>query len=247
MFESSVIVTGGRSPIALAIAEKLSARSKVILLTRNSKDPFLRDYPFNQNVVVTEFDMLEDSFIDHFQELVHEHDVSKLCFAHKLNSSSYSKVERLLGEVVRTTELIEELVRIKKEEVEKKVVLLTSPASILVVGDQDCFYHVNKASLSAIVRYFAVTYGSQNLAINALAPGSFVTKERSKQFYLNNPNLYQQIISTIPSRKFTTPSDISVYVDFLIHSAPITLNGTELVMDSGLTLIEQSKFARKDS
>jgi NAD(P)-dependent dehydrogenase (short-subunit alcohol dehydrogenase family) len=191
--------------------------------------------------------MLQDSFVDRFRGLVHEHDVSKLCFAHKLNSSNNSKVERLLGEVVRTTELIEELVRTKKEDVEKRVVLLTSPASNLVVNDQDCFYHINKASLSAIVRFFAVTYGPQNLAINALAPGSFVAKERSKQFYLNNPKLYQQIISTIPSRKFTMPSEISVYVDFLIHSAPITLNGTELVMDSGLTLIEQSKFARKDS
>jgi len=244
MSEHGVIITGGRSPIALSIAERLSMTSKVILLTRDI-DTFPPQYHKSfTNLLIRELNLLDDSCVPKFNDLIDEYCVDMLCFAHRLSPLAFSSHDRYVGEVLRVYELVDELVK-KKVNNEKRVVILTSPASHSVVDDQDFFYHVNKSSLSALVRYFAVKYGSKNLAINSVAPGSFVSKERSRKFYLDNPDIFANIIETLPSRKFTLPDDVATYVEFLLKVAPMTINGTELVIDSGLTLIEQSTFARK--
>lgn len=245
MSNQSVIVTGGRSPIALSIARRLSLHSKVILLTRDTSNFPSNSFVSNEQLLLSEFNLIDDLCIPKFNNLLKEYNVTKLCFAHRLSPLVFSPHERFLGEVLRVNELILEFINNRVND-EKRVVVLTSPASNSVVEDQDYIYHANKSALSALVRYFAVKHGSMNLAINAVAPGSFVSKERSKKFYLDNPSLFENIINTIPSGKFTSPSDVSTYVEFLLEFAPITINGTELVIDSGLTLIEQSTLARKN-
>lgn len=244
MSNQSVIVTGGRSPIALSIARRLSLHSNVILLTRDVGTFPPNSLVSNEQLLISELNLVDDLCIPKFNKLVKEYNVTKLCFAHRLSTSFFSPYERFLGEVLRVNEMILEFVKNRVND-EKRVVVLTSPASNCVVDDQDYIYHANKSALSALVRYFAVKYGSMNLAINAVAPGSFVSKERSKQFYLDNPSLFENIIKTIPSGKFTSPDDVSTYVEFLLEFAPMTINGTELILDSGLTLIEQSTLARK--
>jgi len=242
--DNSVIVTGGRSPIALSIAERLSLQYKVILLTRDieSFPPGFND--LNKNIMLSELNLLDDSCIPKFSNLVNEHNATMLCFAHRLPTLDFSPQERFIAEVIRVNDLIIELVN-NRVNYEKRVVVLTSPASNSVLEDQDYFYHAIKSSLSSLVRYFAVKYGSKSLAINAVAPGSFVSKERSKKFYLDNQTLFESILNTIPTKKFTSPADISSYIEFLLKYAPMTINGTELVIDSGLTLIEQSTLVRK--
>jgi len=244
MNDHSILITGGRSPIAISIAQKMSLHSKVILLTRNIAT-FPLEYLNNGNILIREIDLLDPLCIIKVSKLIDELKIHSLCFSHRLENSTLSPQERFQGEVQRVYEIIVELIK-QKELEEKRIIILTSPASSSVVEDQDFFYHSNRSSLSSLVRYIAVKFGFANLAINAIAPGSFVKKERSNQFYADNPELFRRIVNTIPSRKFTSPDDVSIFVKFLMTEAPLTLNGTELIIDSGLTLIEQSSFPRKN-
>lgn len=244
--ENCTLVTGGRSPIAVDIAKRVSLNSKVLLLTRDASHKDLSHLHSNKNIVIQEANLLQSSFVSEFELILRKFNVANLCFAHRLSSIEYSSTQRFLGEVTRPAELIESLNSIQRG-IQKRVVILTSPASQYVIDDQDLTYHINKSSLSTLVKFFAVNFATNNFVINAVAPGSFVTKERSKEYYEEHQLLYQGIISSIPSRKFTSPKDISDFVEFLIHKAPMTLNGTEIVIDSGLTLIEQSTFARRMS
>lgn len=244
MSSHSIMITGGRSPIALSIAKRLAKHSRIVLLTRDFNSFPIGIFDSSHNVTVSELDLLADSCISRFTNLLTEYRIEMICFAHRLSPVYYSPQERFVGEVLRVNDIIEEFVKWESQR-EKRIVVLSSPASKSVLEDQDSIYHATKASLSALVRYFAVVYGPRNFAINSVAPGSFIAKERSKKYYLDNPVLFQNIIDAIPSRKFTSLEDVSTYVEFLFRHAPMTINGTELVIDSGLTLIEQSKFARK--
>lgn len=241
----AVVVTGGSSPIALSISQQLSKSSKVLLLTRDASKLRQVFSKHNEaNIQIEQIDFVSDSCEKTFQSLVKVHNVTKLCIAHRMSPLEYSPLQRFVGEVLRPASFIEAIIS-RSSTLQKRAVVLTSPATNYVLDDQDYAYHANKSALSSLIRFFAVKHGSSNFAINGIAPGSFVMKERSKRFYEENPKLLENITRAIPNGKFTLPQDIAAYAEFLLFSAPITFNGTEVTIDSGLTLIEHSKLARR--
>ncbi|MEY2628930.1 MAG: hypothetical protein RL066_746, partial [Actinomycetota bacterium] len=84
MNNGSVLITGGRSPIALSIAERLSLHTTVILLTRDITTFPSSDYDNNANILIRQLDLLQDSCRSNFNSLMIEFNITMLCFAHRL-------------------------------------------------------------------------------------------------------------------------------------------------------------------
>lgn len=129
---------------------------------------------------------------------------------------------------------------------EKSIVIITSLASIFMGLEQPLSYHVCKAGLLGLIRYYAVTLGPKGIRVNGVSPMT-ILKDESKQFYLTNRRLYALYKRIIPLGRMGTAEDIAGIVEFLCSSASAFITGQSIVADGGLSLQSQEALARNEA
>lgn len=126
----------------------------------------------------------------------------------------------------------------------RSIVIISSVASHLVGLEQPVSYHVAKAGINALVRFFAVVLGPKGIRINSISP-STVLKDESKQFYLKNKNLQKLYKQIIPLGRMGTANEIANVVSFLISPKSSFITGQDIIVDGGLSLHSQESLSRK--
>ena len=124
------------------------------------------------------------------------------------------------------------------------IVIISSVASWLIADEQPLSYHVAKAALNQLVRWYAVTLGRRGIRVNGVSPGT-VVKEESKSFYLEQEELQALYRRVIPLGRMGTAEEIAQVAAFLCSSHASFLTGQNLVVDGGLSLQWQETVARK--
>lgn len=233
------VVFGGHSPIAIEISKILSSTSKVIHFTRKADDELKNAFKDFKFVQVKEFNNYENSFIDN-STLVNE-PVNSIIFA--IKSDSRVKVDEISSfktEVLFPYYYIKQLVDYRMFKKPASVVFLSSPAADLVLKDQPLIYHLVKSSINQLVRYLSVNYGDF-LRINSISPGSFVIKDRNKDYFSEQTDTGKKIREFLPTKVIPTVKDIAQIVNFLVSEEGRILNGENLKLDSGYLNIEISQ------
>src|SRR5258708_12820223 len=69
----------------------------------------------------------------------------------------------------------------------KSIVLVTSIATHYIAAEQPISYHVGKAGLLQMARYYAVALGKHGIRVNCVSP-AIVMKEEARAFYAQNPH-----------------------------------------------------------
>ncbi len=123
------------------------------------------------------------------------------------------------------------------------IVFTSSVASGLIAHNQPLSYHVGKAGIEQLIRYYAVALGPQGIRVNGVSPATTL-KEESQEFYLNNPALYAVYEKMIPLRRMGTASEIAQVVGFLCSQQASFITGQTIVVDGGLTLQFQETLVR---
>ena len=124
------------------------------------------------------------------------------------------------------------------------VVVMSSVAARFIATEQPVSYHVAKAALAQMVRYYAVNLGPQGIRVNAIASGTIV-KEESKAFYASHPEigaLYQRVV---PLGRMCSAEDIVDMAMFLVSEQSAFVTGQEIMVDGGLSLVWQEALARQ--
>lgn len=143
-----------------------------------------------------------------------------------------------------TKELVEYAVDQFDEASDHSIVIVSSLASHLVAYEQPVSYHVAKAALSQMVRYYAVTLAPRAIRVNGVEPGS-VLKEEAKDFYLRNRRLVERHKEVIPLRRMGVPDDIAHAIGFLCSTQASYITGQNIVVDGGLSLMLQTSLAHR--
>jgi NAD(P)-dependent dehydrogenase (short-subunit alcohol dehydrogenase family) len=126
---------------------------------------------------------------------------------------------------------------------DRTIVLVSSVIGRSVMPSQSLGYHVAKAGMESMVRYYAVKLGPRGIRVNGVAPAT-VVKEESSDFYQNHPELTGLIEKITPLRRMCTAEDVAEVIAFLCSSASAFLTAQVVVLDGGLSAVWQEALAR---
>jgi NAD(P)-dependent dehydrogenase (short-subunit alcohol dehydrogenase family) len=123
------------------------------------------------------------------------------------------------------------------------IVAVTSVASAHIVSEQPVSYHVGKAGLAHMVRYYAATLGAHGIRVNAVAPGTTV-KDEARAYYDSHPEIGELFSRIVPLGRMGTSRDVAEAVAFLAGDRASFITGQEISVDGGVSLLGQEALAR---
>ncbi len=116
------------------------------------------------------------------------------------------------------------------------IVVISSIAARLVSPKNASLgYHVAKAGIGQIVRYYAVALGHRGVRVNSVTPGFFL-KEETRKHALQNKKLIRLLKSAIPVGRLGLADDVVNAVEFLCSDRSSFITGQDIVVDGGLNV-----------
>ena len=150
------------------------------------------------------------------------------------------------GEIATSLTATRTLIEAAKEKFspdgEKSVVLVSSVASRLIASEQPLAYHLAKAGVEQMARYFAVVFGPLGIRVNVVVPGT-VIKPENQEFYQRNTPLQEIFNSVIPLQRMGTAADVVDAIDFLGGAKATFITGQVLTVDGGVNLMAPESLA----
>lgn len=117
----------------------------------------------------------------------------------------------------------------------RSIVLMSSVAAHCIAHGQPASYHVGKAGIDQLIRYYAVKLGGSGVRVNGVAPATTL-KEESQDFFLRNDQLHSLYRRMIPLGRMGTAEDVAHVVRFLCSDQASFVTGQIIVVDGGMTL-----------
>ena len=116
------------------------------------------------------------------------------------------------------------------------------PARVINIGSIDGLrtpsvenysYSASKAAVHMLTRHLAKRLASEQITVNAIAPGPFESKMMA--WALDDPQLRQGIEDEVPLGRIGRPDDAAGLTLFLASRAGAYLTGTVIPLDGGIT------------
>jgi len=92
-------------------------------------------------------------------------------------------------------------------------------------------YAVTKGGILQLTKVLAIEWAPYNVLVNAIGPG-YIDTEQTHQ-YLQNPHVYDSIVSKIPMNKVGEPKDLVGPALFLASTAANYITGQTLFVEGG--------------
>ncbi|MEY3775467.1 MAG: hypothetical protein RLZZ129_2247 [Verrucomicrobiota bacterium] len=115
------------------------------------------------------------------------------------------------------------------------MVLVGSVAGLWIAAEQGAGYHVAKAGLETLIRYYAVKWGKLGIRVNGVSPSAFI-KNESKKYHESNPQVSARMAKLTPLNRMGTSADSAAAIRFLAGPQASFITGQNLIVDGGLTL-----------
>lgn len=116
-------------------------------------------------------------------------------------------------------------------------IVMTSSSSVLIgnTGRPTHAYAATKGALIALTRAMAVSYGAENIRVNALVPGFVHT--RLTDDIVTNPETLRGALAGIPLGRYAKPEELAACALFLASDEAAFVTGTTLVVDGGQSIM----------
>ncbi len=124
------------------------------------------------------------------------------------------------------------------------IVVISSIAGTTIAYEQNAQYHVAKAALNQLVKYYAATLGPQGIRVNSISPGTTV-KEESQEFYSQNKELRELYDTITPLQRMGTAEDVARVVAFLCSDEAAYITGQNIIVEGGASLQGPESIARR--
>lgn len=187
----------------------------------------------------------DDAIRSILDDLVRENGKVNYCvFLQRYRGKGDDWVGEFQTTLTATKNIIEHLEPQFSESGDKGYVMVSSVYSQYVGESQLVSYHVAKAGLEHMMRYYAVNLGSKNIRVNGISAATFL-KDESKDFYLNNKSLLDLYDSIIPLKRMGTAEDLANVISFLCSRQASFITGQSIMVDGGLSLHSAESLSRR--
>lgn len=237
------LVIGGTKGLGRVIGRKLAARGdKVSILGRNNSPA--SDLESGDVKSFTADISNKEALFTALENIVTAQGKVNYCvFLQRYRGDSDHWEGEFSTTLTATRNSIDYLIPHFEEQGDKGIVMVSSIFGQYVGKGQPASYHVMKAGLDQLMRYYAVNLGQKNIRSNGITPFTFL-KEESESFYRKNEpliNLYEEII---PLQRMGTTEDSANTIEFLCSPKAGFLTGQNIIVDGGLSLVWPETLAR---
>jgi NAD(P)-dependent dehydrogenase (short-subunit alcohol dehydrogenase family) len=115
------------------------------------------------------------------------------------------------------------------------IVIVGSPAGKWVAQEQSLAYHVSRAGLEQLVRYYAVSLGTKGVRVNTVMAATIV-KDESQSYFQQHQDLQDFYAKTGVLGRMGTADEIASVVKFLCSPDASFLTGQSILVDGGASL-----------
>jgi NAD(P)-dependent dehydrogenase (short-subunit alcohol dehydrogenase family) len=241
---SHALVVGGTRGLGREVVRILSSRgSQVSVIGRRDPPEGDRQIPNVQHWIA---DLLDgDAALRAAESAVGSNGLlNYLIFCQRYRGKDNDWAGEIQVSLTATKQLIEALAPRFAPEGDRGIVLVSSVFGDRVGEGQPLSYHLGKAGINHMARFYAVSLGRKGIRVNVVTPFTFL-KEESKDFYLNNRELQALYQEMIPLGRMGTAEDSANAVAFLCSPAASFINGQNLYVDGGLSVVWPETLARK--
>jgi NAD(P)-dependent dehydrogenase (short-subunit alcohol dehydrogenase family) len=117
-----------------------------------------------------------------------------------------------------------------------RIIVTTSLAALKTEAVIGAAYMAAKAGAAHLMRNVALELAADNITVNAIAPGFFITNIGGG--HAHNPQTQKAVAKSIPMHRVGFPADIAGLALFLASPASAYLTGQQIVIDGGWGLGE---------
>jgi NAD(P)-dependent dehydrogenase (short-subunit alcohol dehydrogenase family) len=238
------LVVGGTKGIGRAVARKFASEgNRVSVIGRRTPlAPLDQDY----DVIHWAVDVLNTQDLSSIWPKItgDRGPISNVVFAQRFRGETDEWTGEIETGLTATRNIIEILAAECDEDSNKSVVVISSIASQYILSEQPVGYHVSKAGLDQLVRYYAATLGSKNFRVNAISPGT-VVKEESQGFYRTHESIGNMYNEITPLGRMATSEDIAGVAWLLCSQNASFVTGQNITVDGGLCLVGHQALARR--
>lgn len=126
---------------------------------------------------------------------------------------------------------------------DNSILIIASNAAKCVAVEQPPGYHVAKAGMVQLARYYAAKLGPRGIRVNAVSPSTTV-KDEAREFYDGFTELNDLYSRISPLGRMGTAAELAETCHFFLSPASSFITGQNLTFDGGLSLNCQEGLAR---
>ena len=186
-----------------------------------------------------------DSIRSTLDKIVKENGKVNYCvFLQRYRGKGDDWMGELQTTLTATKTIVEHLAPQFSETEDNGLVMVSSVFSQYVGEGQAVSYHVAKAGLDQMMRYYALNLGAKKIRVNGISTFTFL-KEESKEFYLKNKPLIELYESIVPLKRMGTTEDSANVISFLCSHQASFVTGQSILIDGGLSLHWPESLSRR--
>lgn len=244
------LIVGGTKGLGKAVVTRFLERGfKVTTLSRNhSPDTMIEAAAAkeNNNLQHISVDLERLSSADHLVQpvLANGGPLRYLVFCQRYRGNADSWTGEMQVTLKATDQIIKTFADHFVEEGDKAIGVVSSVYAHFVGGSQPASYHVAKAGLNQLVKFYAWTLAKKDgIRVNAIMPLTYL-KPESQAYYLSNDDLMKLYQNFVPLKRIGNVKDSANLIDFLCSERASFINGQSIYVDGGTSIVWPEELAK---
>lgn len=242
MTEGQAVVIGGTKGLGREVASRFLARGQKVTVVSRSKPSALVDSEQLAHVAA-DLESLTDARETVAAVIEANGPVQYLIFCQRYRGSGDPWAGELQVGLTATRLLVEGFVNYFISDGDRAIGIVSSVYADFVGGSQPVGYHLVKAGLNQLARFYAWELGRQGIRVNAVMPLSYV-KEETRKFYASKVELTGLYKRFVPLGRMGDSADTANLLDFLCSGKASFINGQCIFVDGGVSIVWQEEVAK---